>query len=474
MDDKDASVRTDVFLNSSPQGRTLRAKRQRKAAATTLALGVSALALVACGDPARDLQVGTIGYVTGFAGAVAMDEPRAAMVARDMLSAGGTAADAAAAAAWTLAVTLPSSAGVGGGGVCVVHDARTRNTEVLDFLPPARSDAGPAAGGFVVTGRDGWPVAVPALPRGLYALHAKYGRLRWEAVMAPAETLARFGEQTSRALARDLAAAGSGLTGDAAAREVFTVGGTRLIGEGDRLQQVDLGATLGRLRQYGPGTLYDGQLGNQFLDAVQEAGGRLSREDLRSYTPSWRPSSRQQVGNEVLHVPPPDLAGYDLLAAWTGQATNAPMAQSEGATGLVVVDREGSSVACALTLNGAFGLGRMAPGTGILLAEPAPAQGQTRTPVAAGLIINHHVNEFRQGAAAGGAHAAENAARALQAANPGGRPAQQAVEGLPGAARTNLVTCPMGVPAQPETCSVAVDPRGNGYGAVVGAAGGSR
>lgn len=469
MTDKDASVRTDQIPNSSLQRKMSRAARQRTAGRTSLAVAVSAVMLAGCWDPAKDLKVGTIGYVTGFAGAVAVDEPRAALVARDALSAGGSAVDAAVAAAWTMAVTLPSAVGVGGGGMCVVHDSRSKTTEVIDFLPPAHGAmVAPAGQGFVVGGRQGWPVAVPAMPRGLYAMHAKYGKLRWEAVMAPAETTARFGEPTSRALANVLASSGSGLMADPVARDVFSVGGTRLIGEGERLQQVDLAATLGRLRQQGPGALYDGMLGNQFLDAVQQAGGHLTREQLRAYAPTWRPSVRQAVGNDTLHVPPQGMAGHDLLAVWNGDPAAGASAHPDGGTGLVVVDGTGSAVACALTMNGPFGLGRMARGMGMMFAEAGPAEGMSQTPLAAGLMVNHHVNEFRLGVGAAGSDATVNAARAAQAAIPGGQPATQAVSGLRGAARTNLVSCPMGVPARPDTCTVAVDPRGAGFAAVIG------
>lgn len=431
------------------------------------------MALAGCWDPARELTVGQVGAVTGFAGAVAVDEPRAALVARDALSAGGTAADAAVAAMWTMTATLPSAVGIGGGGLCVVHDARSKTTEVLDFLPPASDQAGGGAvtaggGGWVVAGRGGWPVAVPALPRGLFALHAKYGRLRWEAVMAPAENIARFGEPVSRALARDLSFAGSGLGADPEAREVFAVGGTRLLNEGERLQQVTLSSTLGRLRQHGPGTLYDGTLGNQFLEAVERSGGRMTREDLRAYAPTWRATARQAVGHETLHAPPAGVAGHDLLRAYTGGGAQPAPGGAEGGAGVVVVDREGSAVACGLTMNGAFGLGRMAPGLGFLLAEAGPAPGAARVPVAAALLINHNVNEFRLGVAAGGGDAAANAGRAAQLAIPGGQPAFQAVQGLAGQAETNLVSCPQGVPPRPDTCTVAVDPRAAGYGALIG------
>ena len=64
------------------------------------------LALAACGQP--QLRLGTEGYIEGFLGGAVSDEPHAALVARDILSAGGTAADAAVALYFALSVTLPS------------------------------------------------------------------------------------------------------------------------------------------------------------------------------------------------------------------------------------------------------------------------------------------------------------------------------------------------------------------------------
>ena len=128
-------------------------------------------------------------------GIIVADEPQAVLIARDILYSGGSAADAAAALGFGLSVTLQSSAGLGGGGICLVYDSKTTRTEILDFKPQ------PAIG-RQISAR--WQVSVPTLARGLFALHAKYGRLSWQQIVMPAENLVRFDNKVSRALASHL------------------------------------------------------------------------------------------------------------------------------------------------------------------------------------------------------------------------------------------------------------------------------
>jgi len=344
-------------------------------------------------------------------GAAVSDEPRAALVARDVLANGGNAADAAVAAYFALAVTLPSAAGLGGGGVCLVHDADKETTEVFDFLPRA------AKGGLV---------AVPGNVRGMAAINARYGRLPWAQLVTPGANLAGTGTAVSRAFANELQAAGSRLGEDPNMAAVFTKEGGAPLGETDNLRQVDLGASLERIRIGGVNEFYSGQLGRTLSDAAQSIGAPLTIEDLRAAkTVLYAPASID-AGDRQLYFPAPpssggvltaqmvkalesidagnsaevakaidgliadrngwmkpggdaskpadDLVTEDHVKAALGAKLDAPgaaMNENPSATGLVTMDSQGQGVACEFTMNAPFGSARIAPGTGIILA-PAP------------------------------------------------------------------------------------------------------
>jgi gamma-glutamyltranspeptidase/glutathione hydrolase len=321
--------------------------------------------------------------------AVGSDEPQATMVGREVLARGGNAADAAVAMALTMAVRLPSRAGIGGGGTCLAFDPETGRVRSLDFLPPPMPPAGEG-------GRP--PAAIPTMLRGLFALHAEYGSIRWEQLMVAAENAARFGGPVSRALGRDLAASGAAILADPTAAAVLARPDGSLIGEGEVLRQPELAAFLGRVRQSGIGALYGGTMGRDYAAAVEAAGYALSAEAIRTYGPVWSDPVTVAFGDdEVSFSAAPgaggaaDAAAFAALAGELGYARAAEAARpgliasalaragaaegSGAATGasLAAMSEDGSAVTCALTMNGAFGTGRTAPGTGIFIAPAAPA-----------------------------------------------------------------------------------------------------
>jgi gamma-glutamyltranspeptidase/glutathione hydrolase len=263
-----------MILSDAVANGNRRLDRQRALIRAGSALiGIASMLLLAACEPEKPL--GTIGSVTGFAGAAVADEPRAAVVARDVLSAGGSAADAAVALYFALSVTMPSTAALGGGGVCLVHDSEKKTTEVLDFLPRAAPD-----------GR----VAVPLAVRGMAALQARYGKLRWEQLLGPAEQMARLGTPTSRALARELATAADSLSQDPEMARIFLRADGTPLQEGDPLRQEMLGSVLTQLRIKGAGEFYTGPLAHTIADAAQSLGAPLTIEALRNAKPEFKPA----------------------------------------------------------------------------------------------------------------------------------------------------------------------------------------
>lgn len=433
------------------------------AVATIAALG---LGVSAC-DPQKPAQ-GVVGYVSGFAGFVSADEPRAALVGGDVLSAGGTAADAAVAMAATLTVTMPSRAGWLGGGVCLSRNPKDKSVQVYSFLPEEMP-----GGGFV-----------PGLPRGLYAVHAGSGTLRWEQILTPAENMARFGQPVSRALARDLEALGSPMGLDAEMRAAFAPKGT-LLREGDNLVQPRVASALTALRMKGAGDAYAGGIAQLIADANPEQA-EARRAVLRAYAAQRLKPATAAVDNETAFFPPAPFGGPAAAQAWSRAAeAKSPQAAravpaapaGAGATALVAVDRGGMAVVCALTMGQMFGGGHVDGATGMLAYSPlgGPADALALLPM---IVSNHHVHDLRVAAAgAGGSAAADVLDFALRGrilgANAIDASAAAAKAGDP-TGRVGGVVCPDGAPSQVGNCTVGADPRGAGLARSVGIESASR
>ncbi len=439
---------------------------------------------------------GQPGFVRGFLGGVAAEEPVAAAIARDVLSGGGNAADAVVAAGFAMSVTLPSRAGLGGGGACVVFDRRRGEAEAVLFPPGARQ-------GFPANADR--PAALPLMARGLFALHTRLpGGRPIEELIAPAEQLARFGAPMSRALATDLAAVHGPLFADPNARAVFADAQGRPVAVGDRFANPSLAATLAALRVQGVGDLHVGQLARRLEESAALAGGgAMALSELRPALPrvvrviavdlpggvragfaptpggaaaasalrqlqaTGRLDAAQARAQAVLAAAPRGADGTPDLAA----LVNAPL---EGASprawpasaGVVAFDRDGNAASCAFTLNNLFGTGRVAPGLGFLLAA-APGFGPVETPPLAAAIAYAPVTRaFRSaGAASGQGDAPVSLAAAIGAeALRNALPSDAAASAAPAApqGRVQFAACPRFLPGAAELCSAASDPRGAG------------
>jgi gamma-glutamyltranspeptidase/glutathione hydrolase len=427
---------------------------------------------------------GQPGFVTGFIGEVVADEPRAALAGKEILSGGGSAADAAVAVAMSLAVTLPSRAGLGGGGACLAYTVDRNKVakgvpEAIMFVPPpVRSVGGDR------------PAAVPMLARGMFLLHARHGRLKFEPLVQKAEQLARYGVPVSSALARDLVLVSGPLFADPAARAVFGPSGVPLT-QGQGLLQPDLAATMAQLRVAGVGDLYLGVMARKLEQASPAAGVPIGIADLQGALPSIAAPVLVPFGDDSVAFPPTE-GGVGAAAAlmslksqpadaqsafarsiaaaerWrqggvnSDQVLNSPPAAPAdvplypASTTFATLDPDGNAVVCALTMNNLFGTGRIVPGLGFLAA----ASPTTVTPPLLAMALAWSGHAFHAEAGGSGqAGASLAAAAALSTALRSGQPMQTPV---PDPGRANVIICPRYLPGSESVCAAAPDPRETG------------
>jgi gamma-glutamyltranspeptidase/glutathione hydrolase len=83
---------------------------------------------------------------------------------------------------------------------------------------------------------------------------------------------------------------------------------------GDRLVQTDLADTLEAIGREGASAFYEGPIADEIADAVQGAGGVMTADDLRDYSPTERPPVRGTYrGYDVVSMAPPSSGGVGVI-----------------------------------------------------------------------------------------------------------------------------------------------------------------
>lgn len=258
-------------------------------------------------------------------GMVATAFPAATEAGRDVLRDGGTAMDAAVAAAWALAVCEPAGSGLGGQTVVLWRSAAGR-AGVLD----GHSHAPRAVTRREVTraqqDRGHRAATVPTTPATLSLAHRLHGRLPWARVLAPAVRLAEEGFVLTPLQRRQL-----GWCRDAL---LSTPGGAMFLGPGGAvpdagtvIRQPRLAAGLRRIAEHGAEDVYAGAIARAIVGDMTANGGLMDAEDLAR---AWvtAPAEVEAVsvpyrGLEVMTAPPPG-GGPALLLALRSLDTEAP------------------------------------------------------------------------------------------------------------------------------------------------------
>jgi gamma-glutamyltranspeptidase/glutathione hydrolase len=251
------------------------------------------LVLASCATPPI-LETRPAAIATQQPGMVSAADPRAAQAGREILDAGGSAADAALATMVALTVVEPQSSGIGGGGFFVYHDEASGMIDTVDGREEAPAAAGPTwfydSAGKPLPYREAIPggrsVGVPGNIRLMALAHGKHGKLPWAKLFEPAIRLARDGfavtPRFERALANNDDLAASTAWGRAT---YYQPDGTPKPA-GTIVRNPELAAFLEQLAARGADSFYVGPNAQALVGTVNSAPrnpSRMTVGDLASY-----------------------------------------------------------------------------------------------------------------------------------------------------------------------------------------------
>ncbi|KAI9827416.1 MAG: hypothetical protein M1819_006957 [Sarea resinae] len=255
-------------------------------------------------------------------GAVASESDRCSRIGIDLLRRGGNAADAMVGTVLCVGTIGMYHSGIGGGGFMLVR-AANGSYESIDFreTAPASAYEDMYAGNTEGSLFGGLASGVPGELRGLEHLHRNYGQLPWATVVMPAVEVARSGFDVTSDLVRYMEFAthdqADFLTQDPAWAIDFAPNGTR-VGLGDVMTRKRYADTLETIALEGADAFYEGAMARALIDALQDANGTMTLEDLRDYTVIVRESAMIDYrGYRLRSCPAPASGGVALAVLKT-------------------------------------------------------------------------------------------------------------------------------------------------------------
>ena len=311
--------------------------RRTSALVATLALCLAGgiVAAPAVADPRAEDKTAT---ATGRGGAVSTVDPEASAAAIEVLRMGGNAADAAVAAAATLGVTEPYSAGVGGGGYLVYYDAASGEVGTIDGRETAPAEMPHNAFIDPDTGQpyrftpelvtSGVSVGVPGTPATWERALERWGTLSLGEALRPAIKVATRGfvvDETFRQQTLDNKVRFEAFTSTS---DLFLPGGDAPE-VGTVFRNHDLAATYRLLARRGTEAFYSGALAEDIAAAVQAPPisddtalpvpvGHLTTDDLAAYRAlDQAPTRVEYRGLDVYGMAPSSSGGTTV-----GEALN--------------------------------------------------------------------------------------------------------------------------------------------------------
>ena len=249
--------------------------------------------------------------------AVAMPDSYSAEVAKNVLESGGNAIDAAIAAQFVIAVTLPEAGNIGGGGFMTIYkDGKPDFLDYREVAPAtAHRDMYLDEKGAVIPYLSLYGIlsaGVPGTVDGMWKAHQKYGTKPWTELVAPAIKLAEKGYLVHPKMEsaikwridtfkqKGIKVNFADYFAQAKAEKLF--------------KQPELAETLKAISKFGRDGFYKGKTAKTIAEFMENQGGIITEKDLENYQAKWRkPIIKTWREHTVITAPPPSSGGIAIL-----------------------------------------------------------------------------------------------------------------------------------------------------------------
>ncbi|XP_050430894.1 scoloptoxin SSD14-like [Adelges cooleyi] len=250
-------------------------------------------------------------------GVVSNGEP-CAEIGRNVLEKGGNAIDAIIATLICDGVHCPEYMGLGGGFLMTIYNGTTKTATAVN----ARESA-PAAANETMFVNDsiksqigGLAIAIPGELKGYWTVFNKYGsgEVTWSSLFEPTIKQCEEGIAVSQRLAKNMANNEELIKNSTTLKKHFFDEKTgRVKKAGDIYKLPELAETMRIVAKHGADALYNGELTQQLIEDIKDAGGIITADDLANYNVEVEDAFNVTMSNGVtLHAGPPPGSGVIL------------------------------------------------------------------------------------------------------------------------------------------------------------------
>ena len=241
-------------------------------------------------------------------GLAATSHPLATQTAIDVLKNGGNAIDAAIAANAVLGLVEPTGCGIGGDLFAIIWSAKDKKLYGLNASGPAPQTISietlKEKGLDMIPPYGPLPVTVPGAVAGWSALHKRFGKRDFSTLFDNAIDYANNGFPVSEVVAYYLDISSSRFKDYPNFSDVW-MPKNKSLQKGDIFKNKDLANTYLSIAESYGSSFYSGTLAKSMTEFIQEQGGYLTINDMKSFQPQWvEPVSTNYRGYDVWELPP--------------------------------------------------------------------------------------------------------------------------------------------------------------------------